>query len=288
MFALFPADSQWSFQMKPAVNLSILAVVYVGLVLRRSRVRHRVEYARILSWYVGLAVIALALMSPIDAVADDQSYMMHMIQHELLMTVAPLLLLMGLDPQLLAPITKWIFRPVMRRSGPTRALRLATMPILGLVLWGAAISLWSVPIVVRLASDNENFHQFGHATSFAVGMLFWGAILAPYPTLHRQSTVAKLWLLGAVNVITGAVTGVLAFAPSPLYRIPYVASEHHWLGLSPLTDQRLAGALMMIVCMTATLAAAVWVVSRTPHRRTATPTPPIPRPGERWTLAPDP
>jgi putative membrane protein len=118
-------------------------------------------------------------------------------------------------------------------------------------------------------------------------MLFWGAIIAPYPTLHRQSTVAKLWLLGAVNVITGAVTGVLAFAASPLYRIPYVASDDHWLGLSPLTDQRLAGALMMIVCMTATLAAAVWVVSRTPHVRRARPTPPVPGRGERWTVASD-
>jgi putative membrane protein len=287
MSALIPADSQWFFQMKPAVNLTILAVAYLGLVLRRSRVRHRVEYTRILSWYLGLAVIALALMSPIDAVADDQSYMMHMLQHELLMTVAPLLLLMGLDPQLLAPITKRIFRPVLRRSGPTRALRLVTLPTFGLLLWAGAISLWSAPPVVKLASENENFHQFGHATSFAVGMLFWGAILAPYPTLHRQSTVAKLWLLGAVNVITGAVTGVLAFAPSPLYRIPYVDSDHHWLGLSPLTDQRLAGALMMIVCMTATLAAAVWVVSRTPHCRAAMPTPRKLRRGERWTVTPD-
>ncbi len=265
------AESQWSFQIQPAVNLSILAIVYVGLVVRRSRVRNRVEYARILSWYAGLAVIALALMSPIDALADDQSYLMHMLQHELLMTVAPLLLLMGLNPQLLAPVTKSVFRPVMRRPGPTRVLRRATMPALGLMLWGAAISLWSVPAVVRYASENEDFHAFGHATSFAVGMLFWGAILAPYPTLHRRSTVAKLWLLGAVNVFTGAVAGVLAFAPSPLYRVPYVASDHHWLGLSPLTDQRLAGALMMIVCMTSTLAAAVWLASRTPHRHTAPP-----------------
>jgi hypothetical protein len=44
---------------------------------------------------------------------------------------------------------------------------------------------------------------------------------------------------------------------------------------------------MMIVCMTATLAAAVWVVSRTPHRRTATPTSPVPGPTGRWSIAPD-
>ena len=60
MSVLIPADSQWSFQKTPAVNLTILAVVYLALVLRRSRVRHRLEYARILSWYLGLVILSSA------------------------------------------------------------------------------------------------------------------------------------------------------------------------------------------------------------------------------------
>jgi putative membrane protein len=184
-----------------------------------------------------------------------------MLQHELLLTVAPLLLLMGLDAQLLVPITRLVIRPALRHQGSTRLLRATTSPELALGLWSASVLVWSVPAMVALAHRHETVHNAEHLQLVTVGLLFWAVILAPFPSLHRPNTVRKLTFLGMTCVVAAGVAAVLAFDPTALYGVPYAAGKP-WLGLSALAEQRLAAAVMMAIDMTAVLAAAVWVVSR--------------------------
>jgi cytochrome c oxidase assembly factor CtaG len=207
-------------------------------------------------------VIALAVMSPLDSLADDRSFAAHMLQHELLLTVAPLLLLMGLDAQLLVPVTRLVIRPALRHRVTTRVLRAVTLPSLALGLWSASVLAWSVPAMVALAYRNETVHNAEHFQLIAVGLLFWAVILAPFPSLHRPNVAAKLTYLAMVCVVGAVIAAVLAFDPTTLYEVPYAAGKP-WLGLSALAEQRLAAAVMMAIDMPAVLAAAVWVVSRT-------------------------
>ena len=260
------AGAGWTLAPEIAVYCVGASAAYASLVVRRARVHRRIAWQRIVSWFAGVSLVAAALMSPIDALAHERSVTLHMVQHELLLTIAPLFLLMGLDSQLLAPLTRWLFRPALRHQGATRALRTVTAPGLALAGWSAAVAVWSLPAMVALAYRNDLVHEGQHVMSFALGLLFWAVILTPYPTLHRLGVAAKLACLGAANVVAGLVAGALAFAPSALYVVPYGSTTERWLGLSPMADQRLAAVFMMAVCMITTLAAAVWVVSRAPVR----------------------
>ena len=124
MRPVLAADAlSWTFVPNVAVGLAASALVYGALVARRWRVRHRVAWRRLIAWFGGLTVIAIAVMSPLDSLADDRSFAVHMLQHELLLTVAPLLLLLGLDVQLLAPLNRLVIRPALRHRLTTRVLR---------------------------------------------------------------------------------------------------------------------------------------------------------------------
>jgi putative membrane protein len=257
--------ASWTFVPDVAAGLAAWALAYAALVARRWRVRHRIAWRRLIAWCCGLAVIALAIMSPLDALADDRSFAAHMLQHEMLLTVAPLLLLMGLDAQLLAPLTRWVIRPALRRPRATRLLRAVTAPALALGAWTACVVTWSIPAMVALASRDETVHNAEHLQFIVVGLLFWAVILAPFPSLHRPDVPRKLAYLAIVCAVGGALAALLAFDPANLYRVPY-AGDESWLGLSAVGEQRVAAALMMAIDMPAVLAAAVWVASRGPIR----------------------
>ena len=269
MRPVLAADAlSWTFVPNVAAGLAVSALACAALVARRWRVRRRIVWRRLIAWFAGLAMIALAVMSPLDSLADDQSFAAHMVQHELLLTVAPLLLLMGLDAQLLAPLTRMVIRPALRHPVTKRALRGLTAPSLALGLWSASVLAWSIPAMVALAYRNETVHNAEHFQFLVVGLLFWAVILAPFPSLHRPNIAAKLTYLAIVCVVGAVVAAVLAFDSTVLYRVPYAAGRP-WLGLSALAEQRLAAVVMMTIDMPAALAAAVWVVSRA--RITGTP-----------------
>ena len=258
----------WTFVPNVAAGLAASALAYAVLVARRWRVRHRIAWRRLIAFVGGLAVIVLAVMSPLDSLADDRSFTAHMLQHELLLTVAPLLLLMGLDAQLLVPLTRAVIRPALRHQFTTRVLRAVTSPSLALGLWSASVLVWSVPAMVALAYRNDTVHNAEHLQLLMVGVLFWAVILAPFPSLHRPNLARKLTYLAMICVVGAVVAAMLAFDPTTLYEVPYAAGKP-WLGLSALAEQRLAAAVMMAIDMPAVLTAAVWIVSRT--RITSTP-----------------
>ena len=215
MRPVLAADTlSWTFVPNVAAGLAASALVYLALVERRWRVRRRIAWRRLVAFVGGLAVIAIAVMSPLDSLADDRSLAAHMLQHELLLTVAPLLLLMGLDAQLLVPLTRAVIRPALRHQLTTRVLRAVTSPSLALGLWSASVLVWGVPAMVALAYRNDTIHNAEHLQLLAVGLLFWAVILAPFPSLHRPNATAKLTYLAMACVVGSVVAAMLAFDPT--------------------------------------------------------------------------
>jgi cytochrome c oxidase assembly factor CtaG len=182
----------------------------------------------------GLLTIVLALVSPLSDLADEL-VIAHMGEHLLLGDVATLLLVLGLTGPLLQPVLA---------IGFFDRLRVLAHPAIALPLWAINLFFWHTPPIYDAAYGTAPIHALEHTTFIFFGCLMWMPIFGPLPT-PRWFTAG--WKVGYVIAVrfTGAVLGnVLMWSGSVLYTI-YAAGERHW-GISPLTDQSVAGVLMMI------------------------------------------
>jgi putative membrane protein len=230
---------------------------YALLVRRRARAGGGVPRARVAAFALGLIALAVALGPALDAAADRGSLPAHMAQHELLLAVVPVLLALGLDARLAAPVTRAVVRPALRRRWSTRVLAVLTHPGLAAAAWAAVTLGWHVPAVLRAAQAHPLLHAAAHLSLLVAGLALWIAILDPLPSLHHRGGLApRLWCLAAASAASGALAAVLLWAPGVLY------------DGATLTGQRVAGALMMGVEMPLLLRAAAWLVVRSAARGT--------------------
>jgi putative membrane protein len=176
----------------------------------------------------------------------------------LLGNIAPVLLLLGLDAALAAPLTRPVFGPAVRSARGRRLLHAANSPVLAVGLYIGVMWLWYIPSVYRTVSASSVLHPLGHILFVLTGLLFWFHIIRPLPALVTLTAAQKLLYL-LVGTIGGAlVAAVLVGAPQALY------------GAS-LENQRLAGAVMMAVEMPLALGFGLWVFLRAVPRQHLSP-----------------
>jgi cytochrome c oxidase assembly factor CtaG len=246
----------WSFD--PFLIIAIVLVIWheIGLhrLARRSRPeRTRQRRLRSLWFYCGLAVLLIAVQSPIDYWADDY-FFVHMIQHLLLMFAAPTLIVAGAPWQPLLDGLPGRFgrsatREVMRGgwSRPLRALGGAALrPWVAVALFNIAMLAWHVPLLFDLGQNNQTVHIWlMHASFFTTGVLFWLQFIPSPPFRMRMLPVAQAAALVATNVIMW----ILAMSMSILTSGSWYPVYNHIPGvtLTPFADQQI-GAGILWVC----------------------------------------
>ena len=182
----------------------------------------------------GLIVLAAALSPPVDTLAD-QLLLAHMIEHLLIGDAAALLLVLGLSGPVLAPVLRL---PVIGR------LRVLTHPVAALASWGINFYAWHLPVLYQAALRHDAIHALEHTTFLGFGIAMWMALLG---TLPRPAWFGNGWRLVYIIAVrlVGAVLGnVMVFGGSVFYPY-YRAGDAKW-HIAPLTDQIIAGAIMMV------------------------------------------
>jgi putative membrane protein len=254
------ALSSWSWRPEVIIPLLILGALFlVGWRQLRAR-GGRVSGWRTLgaswrpvSYIAGLLVIAVALLSPLDVLVQ-QLFFMHMIQHLLLIMIAPALLLLpnplpfllwGLPGPLRLGVGGVLNRVIHKRSPIGRVLRLITMPVAVWFLFVGTIIGWHDPALYNAALRSDWVHDLEHVTMFVAGMLYWWLVSGAGPRLHKNlSRVAKIAFILAVIPPNMALGIVLAFSQQPIYAF-YSDMPRLW-GISALDDQRISGVIMWI------------------------------------------
>jgi putative membrane protein len=242
-----------SWLLQPALIASIVALALYGLGVRR---RLRLVGASSPQWrwrgacfLAGAAAVVLVLSPAFDRWADRLLWA-HMLQHVVLMSVAPPLIVLGapwipvwrgLPLGLRRPLARFaVGLPALVRAG-FRRLR---DPYVVFVLASADLAVWHLPALYDLTLRSAGVHYTEHALFVSLGLLFWLQVLDS-PPLHPR--LPSLWR--ACYTTAGAATGwvlalVLALSPTPIYPA-YASLAHRPGGISALADQELAAGVMI-------------------------------------------
>ena len=247
-----PASAHGGHEHAIGWTLDPLLVGLLGLTLmifllgwRRFAARASKSNGRPVLFLAGWTVLTLALVSPIHA-AGEQSFTMHMIEHELIMLVATLLLAAsGVGATLAWGLPRPLRRAIGSRwSSPLQmAWRRLAEPVTAttvqaLVMWG-----WHAPVLFDRALESGGWHMAQHASFLLSSLLFWWAMLHPRGGIAGYGLSAAC--LFVTSLVGGALGALMSVSQSPWYA-DYAAMGVSGIGLDPTTDQQLAGLVMWI------------------------------------------
>jgi putative membrane protein len=258
------AESAWV-----SASLILVALVYARGWLRLRRLNpDRVQAWRAGIFMLGLFLIWLAIASPLSAL-DHEMLTVHMVQHLLLMTVVPSLVLLGAPfktlrhrlPHGLLHVTD----RALQSTGLHPVWSALTHPV---ICWlGAASTLvaWHIPAVFMLGLRSQPWHGIEQASFLATGLLFWCPVVQLSPTTLRWPESSILLYLFLATLPCDILSGFLVFCDRVVYPVFSLSSQS--FGMSALEDQQCAGALMWTCVTVVYLIAAAIVTARllSPH-----------------------
>jgi putative membrane protein len=257
--------AEWSIPYPLTISIIVAAAVYLRgwFALRKTR-RAQFSGIRLVSFLSGLAVLWLAIGSPMDGFADAL-LSVHMVEHLLLMSAVPPLLLCGLPTAPLLrglprTITRYFISPVLRLPEARHFGRWLTQPVVAWLLMNVTFLAWHIPAAYDFALEHENWHVFEHLCFLTSSLLFWWCILRPWPASRQQPRWSMLAFLVSADLVNTILSAVLAFCDRPVYTF-YL---HHpaGFGLPPLEDQVLGAVVMWVFGSFAFLIPAVVTTTR--------------------------
>jgi len=241
---------------------AVLASAVVALALYAQawvRLRRRGRRAHPLLFAAGVVAGTLAVVSPLDAVAEDQLLSAHMAQHLLVGDLAPLLIVLGLR----GPVSFFLLPPqALRLTMRSRALRrigaALLRPEVSFTVWAGSLAAWHVPQAYDAALAHPALHALEHASLFLGGLLLWTQIVDPARRAHLSP--GRRAAFGALALLASMALSETLLSAAPLYD-HYAGVADRPFGLSWASDQRVA-ALLMTAEQLATLGAAVGILLR--------------------------
>lgn len=235
----------WTFDPAVVAALVLTGALYLrGWSVLRGYRRPPVVARQAVSFSCGLLLLGVALVSPLDALSGTL-LSAHMVQHLILMLLAPPLLVYG-RPGLVV----WMGLPRTVREGASRRspalspiARWFTRPLVAFGLYTVFLYGWHAPTLYDAALANPTIHAAEHLCFLAVSLLVWRLVIDPAPR-RRCPYPAAMVLTFGVLLVSAALGALIALSPTLIYPA-YRTTAPLW-GLRPITDQQLAGAIMWV------------------------------------------
>jgi putative membrane protein len=245
----------------------LIALLLAALLYFRGWFHLRRTYAislwRAAAFFGGLLCVWIAAASPLAAL-DEELLSVHMIQHLLLMTAAPPLLLLGSPVlPLLHGLPKFATRgalgPLLRFPLVRRIGHLLANPVFCWLAASVVLIGWHVPSAFALGLASEPWHHVEHSSFLAAGLIFWWPVIPSWPSVSQPRWLTVLYLFLA-TLPCDALSAFLAFCDRVVYPAYQVVPRR--FVISPLQDQECAGALMWVCVTFAYLIPAVAITTR--------------------------
>jgi putative membrane protein len=246
----------WVWSWEPSILIG-LALWTMGYILLVGPIRKRKGWLPELSWkrqalfHLGTLLAFVALVTPLDHLSDVYLLSAHMIQHVLLLMVAPPLWLVGM-PQ------GWFDDYISARF--RKIFSLVTNPVVAFLIYNFVFWAWHVPTLYDAALYNETTHIFEHLMFLGVAFIGWWPVLGFLPkAAPRASYPVQMLYLFATMVSSTLLGAIISLATTPIYPFylnappvngiiplpPFVNGARLW-GLSIMDDQQIAGLIMWV------------------------------------------
>jgi putative membrane protein len=260
--------ADWSLPIYLTTSIALTAIVYVRgwFAIRKTR-REQFSIVRLLSFLSGLTILWLAIGSPMDGMADAL-LSAHMVEHLLLMSVVPPLLICGLPVVPLlrgspSMLRRLIIGPLVRIRSLRKFGHWLIKPVVAWLAMNITFLAWHVPRAYDFALEHEFWHGIEHLCFLWTSILFWWVILRPWPSSeHRESWWVLIYLIAA-DVVNTLLSAFLAFCGRPVYR--FYLDHPNPFHVVPLEDQVLGAVVMWVIGSLAFLVPAMWISVRLLH-----------------------
>lgn len=230
--------SAWDWEPSVIAGCAALLLAYFAAL--------RFRFPKVACYFIaGVIVLLLALVSPLDMLADAYLFSAHMLQHILLILVVPPLLLLGVPRQLA--------QQILRCAIVGRAERLLRKPVLSWTLGVGTMWIWHWPPLYNAALASEPIHIVEHLLFLITATIFWWPVISPIEESRLAPLGSVIYVFGACVAHT-VLAILLTFAPLGLYPaylqpvdtlhiLPLIRDR--W-GLTPSVDQQWGGLLMWV------------------------------------------
>jgi putative membrane protein len=228
----------------PIVTVPLAALLLLFLV-GRWRLGRRSKLPRSRTWLFlgGWLILSGALVSPLHQ-GGERSFTLHMIEHEMIMLLATLLLAAASAGGVLA----WGLPAPVRDSlsgrwrHPLVAIwRRLTEPVTATILQALVMWAWHAPALFNRALMSQGWHIAQHASFILASYIFWRAML----DVRRSGYLVSALCLFLTSLVEGVLGALMSLSESPWYAA-YAAMGMSGIGLDPVSDQQLAGLIMWI------------------------------------------
>ena len=214
----------WQADLDTTLVVPLLALAYLFLAGRYGTTADRAA-----SFAGSLLLLAVAFWTPIHHLGLHYLLTAHLLQNVILAEWAPLLAVLGLTPAMAAAASRF------------RLWRALTHPAVALPLWLANYYVWHVPTVYDGALHHQSsLIHLEHACYFATGILLWWPLVHDWP--RRLASGFRAAYTFAAFLLAAPLGLLLALVPRAIYG--YYAHAPRLWGLTPLSDQEVAGATM--------------------------------------------
>jgi putative membrane protein len=213
------------------------------------------------SFLLGIAVIWLAIASPLDGFADAL-LSAHMVEHLLLMSFVPPLLLIGWPvvpmlrglPRRIHQIYRWAAHSSEK---PAATGPLAVTPVVAWLAMNITFLAWHIPAAYDFALEHEHWHEFEHLSFLGTSILFWWPLIRPWPSRAKGIGWFMLPYLVLADIVNTALSAFLAFCERPVYE--YYLKAPNTFHIAPAVDQRAGAVIMWVIGSMVFLVPAVFI-----------------------------
>ncbi len=247
--AINPNQSIWSHWVyTPEVTLPILFTVVIyfrGRAKRRDNNRP-IPLSHTVTFLLGIASFVIALQSPLEPLSDHFLFM-HQIEHMLIRSVAPLLVILSMPLVALIPglpfvLRHYVLTPIVRNRVIKLLYLFLAHPFIASVNFILTLLIWQLPKLHDQAVYDKPLHDSMHLTMIISGFFFWWLICDPRQKSARLSYGMRLIILWVVTVPNTIIGAIITLSHKQIYTA-YDVLFGKW-DIGWLLDQQLGGIII--------------------------------------------